>query len=128
MDFEFSPKVQELRERLMTFMDDHVHPNEALFLQQVDEGDRWERPEILEDLKKRANKRVCGTCFCRKNTADSVPDCHDWSTRPWQRSWAALSGHRKHSTAVRRIRATWKCWRATATRPAGAMVVTAVAR
>lgn len=66
MDFEFSPKVQELRERLMTFMDDHVHPNEALFLQQVDEGDRWERPEILEDLKKRAKQAGLWNLFLPK--------------------------------------------------------------
>ncbi len=51
MDFKFSPKVQELRERLLAFMDAHVYPNEALFAQQVNAGDRWEPAEILDELK-----------------------------------------------------------------------------
>ena len=38
MDFEFSPKVQDLRKRLLAFMDDHIYPNEALFEEQVAEG------------------------------------------------------------------------------------------
>ena len=54
MDFEFSPKVQGLREQLLAFMDEHIYPNEALFEEQVDEGDRWEPPAILEDLKEEA--------------------------------------------------------------------------
>ena len=29
MHFDFSPKVIELRQRLLTFMDQHVYPNEA---------------------------------------------------------------------------------------------------
>ena len=39
MDFEFSPKVRELREQLLAFMDEHIYPNEALFYEQVEEGD-----------------------------------------------------------------------------------------
>ena len=56
MDFEFSPKVQDLRKQLLAFMDEHVYPNEALYLEQVGEGDRWERPAILGDLKREAQK------------------------------------------------------------------------
>ena len=51
MDFEFSPKVQDLRKRLMAFMDEFVYPNEMLFREQVDEGDRWGEPAILAELK-----------------------------------------------------------------------------
>ena len=47
MDFEFSPKVRELRERLLAFMDEHVYPTEALFFRHVEEGDRWEPPSML---------------------------------------------------------------------------------
>ena len=54
MDFEFSPKVQELRKRLLAFMDEYIYPNEALFHEQVDEGDRWEPPAILAELKPKA--------------------------------------------------------------------------
>ena len=51
MDFEFSPKVQDLRARLLAFMEEHIYPNEALFLEQVEAGDRWEPAEILTELK-----------------------------------------------------------------------------
>lgn len=67
VDFEFSPKVQGLRERLLTFMNDHVYPNEALFLQQIDEGDRWESPAILEDLKVRAKQAGLWNLFLPKD-------------------------------------------------------------
>ena len=29
MDFEYTPKVQKLRKRLVQFMDEHIYPNEA---------------------------------------------------------------------------------------------------
>ena len=32
MNFEFSPKVQELQKRLSAFMEEHIYPNEAVWL------------------------------------------------------------------------------------------------
>jgi acyl-CoA dehydrogenase len=72
MDFEFSQKVQDLRERLLAFMDAHIYPNEALYRQQIDEGDRWEPPALLADLKIRAAEAGLWNLFCRKNTVSSV--------------------------------------------------------
>lgn len=54
MDFEFSPEVQGLQQRLLSFMDEHIYPNEALYAAQVDEGDRWQPPAIVEELKVKA--------------------------------------------------------------------------
>ena len=54
MDFEYSERVQELRERVMAFMDEHVYPNELLFHEQIDEGDRWQPTAIVEELKVKA--------------------------------------------------------------------------
>ena len=54
MDFAYSPKVQQLRERLTAFMEEHVYPAEAVFEQQVAEGDRWRPTAIMETLKARA--------------------------------------------------------------------------
>jgi acyl-CoA dehydrogenase len=54
MDFAYSPKVQELRERLSAFMEEHVYPAEAVFEQQVGEGDRWQPTAIMESLKAQA--------------------------------------------------------------------------
>ena len=39
MDFGYSPKVKELRERVDSFMQEHVFPAEPIFHQQVAEGD-----------------------------------------------------------------------------------------
>lgn len=53
MDFEYSPKVTDLIEKVRAFMDAHVYPNEALFYEQVS-ANRWETPPILEELKAKA--------------------------------------------------------------------------
>ena len=31
MDFEYSPKVKELRKKVQDFMDEHVYPNEKTY-------------------------------------------------------------------------------------------------
>jgi len=66
MDFEFSPKVQGLRERLLAFMDEHIYPNEELYLQQVEEGDRWEPVPLLAGLKERAREAGLWNLFLPK--------------------------------------------------------------
>ncbi len=63
MDFEYSPKVQDLRGRLLAFMDQHIYPNEALFDEQVNEGDRWEPPAVLDTLKREAQKQGLWNLF-----------------------------------------------------------------
>ena len=73
MDFEFSPKVQELRERLLSFMDTHVYPNEALFAQQVNAGDRWEPAEILDELKVFAREAGLWNLFLPKEYGEFSP-------------------------------------------------------
>ncbi len=54
MHFDYSPKVQQLRARLLAFMDEHIYPKEDLFRRQVAEGDRWAPPAVLEELKPKA--------------------------------------------------------------------------
>ncbi len=63
MDFAFSPKVKELRSRLFAFMDEHIYPNEELFLQQIGEGDRWSPPPILGELKPKARAQGLWNLF-----------------------------------------------------------------
>ena len=67
MDFEFSPKVQDLRVRLLAFMDEHIYPNEVLFLQQIEAGDRWEPAEILTELKGYAKEAGLWNLFLPKD-------------------------------------------------------------
>ena len=54
MFFEFSDKALEFQERVKAFMDEHIYPNEAIFGNQIREGDRWQPVSIVEELKKKA--------------------------------------------------------------------------
>ena len=54
MQFAYPPQVNELRARLTQFMDEHVYPNEPLYWDQVNTGDRWKTIQIIEDLKPQA--------------------------------------------------------------------------
>ncbi|HEX5766966.1 MAG TPA: acyl-CoA dehydrogenase family protein [Burkholderiales bacterium] len=54
MNFEYSPKVQELREKLARFMADHVYPSEASWRKHVTSEKRWEVVPIIEELKPKA--------------------------------------------------------------------------
>ncbi len=52
MDFDYSPRTKELRERLLSFMAEHVYPNEPALYAEIDEGgDRWKVLPKLEELK-----------------------------------------------------------------------------
>lgn len=54
MDFDYSPKVLALKARVEAFMAEHCYPNEAAILAQIAEGDRWQPPPLLDELKVRA--------------------------------------------------------------------------
>jgi len=58
MDFAYSSKVEELRARLLDFMDEHIYPNEHRFAQEVAanraKGNAWIPTEIIEELKPKA--------------------------------------------------------------------------
>jgi acyl-CoA dehydrogenase len=64
MDFAFTPRVEELRQKLLDFMDSHVYPAEAVYRQQVEEsGDPHFHPPVMEDLKKEARARGLWNLF-----------------------------------------------------------------
>jgi acyl-CoA dehydrogenase len=55
LNFDYSEKVQGLRERLESFMEELVYPNEKTFKEQLEAAeDRWTVPPIMEELKKEA--------------------------------------------------------------------------
>jgi alkylation response protein AidB-like acyl-CoA dehydrogenase len=54
MIIEFSERAKELQTRVKAFMDEYVYPNEQTFLDQIEEGDRWEPVSIVEELKVKA--------------------------------------------------------------------------
>jgi len=73
MDFEFSPKVRDLREQLLAFMDAHIYPNESLYAEQAAEGDRWSPAEILTELKQRAQKAGLWNLFLPREYGEFSP-------------------------------------------------------
>jgi acyl-CoA dehydrogenase len=48
--------LDQLRDRLLAFMDEHIYPNEGTYRQQVGEGDRWQPTPIFEALKPKARE------------------------------------------------------------------------
>jgi acyl-CoA dehydrogenase len=57
MDFQPSERCTEFKERLSAFMDEHIHPAEALYERQLREsGDPHHQPAIMEELKSRARE------------------------------------------------------------------------
>jgi acyl-CoA dehydrogenase len=54
MDFDYSPKVQDLRKRLVAFMEEHVYPNDEKWWEHVKSERRWETVPIIEELKPKA--------------------------------------------------------------------------
>ncbi len=62
MEFEYSPRMCELRERVQAFMGEHVYPNEQAYEEQV-AADPWNTPPILESLKSRARDQGLWNLF-----------------------------------------------------------------
>ena len=57
MDFEFSDRCNEFRERLLAFMDEHVYPAESVYHEQlIASGDPHSHPPVMEELKERARE------------------------------------------------------------------------
>ena len=54
MNFDFSPKVKELQQRLSAFMDAHIYPHEQRFYAEINQGNRWQPTSIVEELKPQA--------------------------------------------------------------------------
>jgi acyl-CoA dehydrogenase len=54
VNFDYTPKVQELRKKLFAFMDEHVYPNEHRWHQHARSERRWEPVPVIEELKPKA--------------------------------------------------------------------------
>ncbi len=55
MNFDHSPKVAALQQRVSAFMNEHIYPNEKLYYDQIAE-DRWRPVPIIEKLKPHARQ------------------------------------------------------------------------
>jgi acyl-CoA dehydrogenase len=73
MNFDHSSKVKELMAKLTVFMDQEIYPLEEKYHDLVaNNSDRWQTPELMEELKAKAKSqglwnlfRICA--FMRNN-------------------------------------------------------------
>ncbi|GAA2507675.1 acyl-CoA dehydrogenase [Streptomyces thermolineatus] len=64
MEFAYDARTEELRERLLAFMDEHVYPAEAVFAEQVEAGiNPWGAPPVVEELKAEARRQGLWNLF-----------------------------------------------------------------
>jgi acyl-CoA dehydrogenase len=67
MHFEYSDKVKTLQKKLLAFMNEYVYPNEKVYYQQINEGDRWQPTAIIEELKPKARAAGLWNLFLPEN-------------------------------------------------------------
>ncbi|POX39021.1 acyl-CoA dehydrogenase [Streptomyces sp. Ru73] len=64
MDFAFDARTEELREKLLAFMDEHVYPAEQVAHEQrAALASPWDTPAIVEELKAEARKQGLWNLF-----------------------------------------------------------------
>ncbi|MBI4905367.1 MAG: acyl-CoA dehydrogenase family protein [Acidobacteria bacterium] len=62
MHFDYSPKVQELRRKLLAFLDEYIYPNEQRYLDEVEKVG-WGVVPVIEELKPVARARGLWNLF-----------------------------------------------------------------
>ncbi|MEY3900547.1 MAG: hypothetical protein RI962_1702 [Pseudomonadota bacterium] len=96
MDFAYSKRCEDLREKLLSFMDTHVYPNERRYKDEVDRngrerGNRWIPTEVVEELKPVARAAGLWNLFLPKSSRapeglsnlDYAPLCEIMGRIPW---------------------------------------------
>jgi acyl-CoA dehydrogenase len=72
VDFGYDTRTEELRDKLLAFMDSHVYPAEQTFAEQVAaaeaSGDIWHRPAVIDDLKAEARRQGLWNLFLTVRT------------------------------------------------------------
>ena len=72
MNFDYTPKVEALRARLLAFFDEYIYPNERAFLEEVAQnrrnGDAWVPTQLIETLKTRAREAGLWNLFMPDST------------------------------------------------------------
>jgi acyl-CoA dehydrogenase len=84
MDFAYDDRTQDLRERLLAFMDEYVYPAEPVAAEQAEaaaaSGQQWERLPVTAELKAEARRRGLWNLFLTGRSAEAV------------RKWEAATG------------------------------------
>ena len=74
MDFELSDRCRDLRERLLAFMDEHVHPAEPVYHDQIAASESPHfHPPVMEELKERARENGFWNLFRELPNVEYAP-------------------------------------------------------
>jgi acyl-CoA dehydrogenase len=72
VDFSLTPRAQDLKERLLAFMDERIYPAEEVYEEQMQEaGDPEFNPPVIEELKSEARSRGLWNLF--------LPHATEWT-------------------------------------------------
>ena len=89
MDFAYDDRTQDLRKRVLAFMEEHVYPAEATFAEQAQAaaaaGHRWERLPVTAELKAEARSRGLWNLFLTGKSAEAV--------RKWEAATGTAESH-----------------------------------
>ncbi len=74
MDFELTDRCQQIRERLLSFMDEHVYPAEPVYHDQLAASSQPHfHPPVIEELKGKARELGLWNLFLPYDNEDGVP-------------------------------------------------------
>jgi acyl-CoA dehydrogenase len=72
MNFDYTPKVQDLQARLLAFMDEHIYPNEGRFFAEIAanraKGNAWVPTALIEELKPKAREQGLWNLFLPRSS------------------------------------------------------------
>jgi acyl-CoA dehydrogenase len=95
MDFDYSPRCRDLQQRLLSFMETSVYPNEYRFHEEVEAnrraGDAWVPTRLVEELKVKARAAGLWNLFLPHSprvpeglsNLDYAPLCEIMGRVPW---------------------------------------------
>jgi len=94
MHFDYSPKVQALRQRLLDFFEQQIYPNEARFYAEIEAnrsaGNAWLPTRVVEELKAEAQAAGLWNLFLPESergaglsNLDYAPLCEIMGRVPW---------------------------------------------
>ncbi|WP_186140556.1 acyl-CoA dehydrogenase family protein [Burkholderia gladioli] len=94
MEFDYSPKAEVLRERLLAFFDTHIYPNERVFHEEIArnrrDGNPWRAVTLLDTLKDEARAAGLWNLFLPESdrgaglsNLDYAPLCEIMGRVPW---------------------------------------------
>lgn len=94
MNFDYTPKVQALREKLLAFFDEHIYPNERAFIDEIAanraNGNAWVPTALIETLKDKAREAGLWNLFLPESARGAgltnleyAPLCEIMGRVPW---------------------------------------------